>query len=254
MVNVIIPGDHRPFGVLEVDSRRHRAFTEDDVDFLRNYANLLAAAIDRLHSHHKLTAAAREQGILARELGHRVKNVLALVQAIASQTATDERTAAEYKSAFLGRLRALSAAESLVFDGDTDTIEARQVVNVALGPYVSEQPDAIELVGDESTLSARTGRMLGLSLHELATNAAKYGALAVPDGRVRVRWAREYRAGVPNLTLDWREMDGPEVAPPQRKGFGTRLLTDVVEHELNGKSELTYGKAGLSYRLSFPIG
>jgi two-component sensor histidine kinase len=96
--------------------------------------------------------------------------------------------------------------------------------------------------------------MLGLSLHELATNAAKYGALSVPDGRVSVRWAREDSDGVPNLTLDWREMDGPEVAPPQRKGFGTRLLTDVVEHELNGKSELTYGKAGLSYRLSFPIG
>ena len=253
MVNVIIAGDDRPFGVLEANSRRHRGFTDDDVLFLRNYANLLAAAIERVRSHQKLSIAVREQSLLARELGHRVKNVLALVQAIASQTTTADRTADAFKRAFLARLRALSAAESLVFDGDGGTIATREVVEVVLGPHIVERSQAIELAGDESSLSARTGRMLGLSLHELATNAAKYGALSVPSGRVSLRWSREETAGVPSLTLVWHEADGPEVAPPKRKGFGTRLLTDVIEHELNGTSELTYGKSGLTYRLTFPL-
>jgi two-component sensor histidine kinase len=253
MVNVIIVGEDRPFGVLEVDSRQHRGFSEDEVHFLRNYANLLAAAIERFRSHRRLSVAAREQSLLARELGHRVKNVLALVQAIASQTTIADRTAEAFKRAFLARLRALSAAESLVFDGEGGMIGIREVVDVVLGPHIVERPQAIELSGDAAALSARTGRMLGLSLHELATNAAKYGALSVPSGRVSLRWSREQTAGATRLTLDWHEAGGPEVTPPKRKGFGTRLLTDVIEHELNGTADLVYGKTGLTYRLGFPL-
>jgi len=254
MINVIIVGEEAPFGVLEVDVQEKRDFSDDDVAFLRTYANLLAAAIERVRAHDELRRAAREQGILARELGHRVRNVLGLVRALASQTSAKDRTAEEFRSAFIDRLQALSTAEGLVFDSAEGRADPLALAHEVLAPYRRDEPEKITIEGASVTLSARQARMFGLALHELATNAAKYGALGVAGGKVRLDWDLETaNGGLGQLAMTWQEMDGPEITAPERRGFGTRLLEDVVALELDGKAELLYEPTGLCYRLTFPL-
>lgn len=253
MVNVIIVGEGAPFGVLEVDAQEPRDFSEDDVAFLRTYANLLAAGIERIRTQHDLQRSAREQGVLARELGHRVRNLLGLVRALATQTSTKDRTAEEYRNIFIDRLQALSAAESLVFESSDERADPLALAHKVLAPHRQDDPGTIVIAGASVGLSARQSRMFGLALHELATNAAKYGALSVPGGTVRLDWQLEQSPeGRDQLAMTWQEADGPEITAPERKGFGTRLLKDVVSHELNGEAELVYGQHGVRYTLTFP--
>ena len=253
MVNVAIAGEQRPFGVLEVDAREHRDFDEDDIACLRTYANLLAAGIGRIRAHHKLRDSAAEQEVLARELGHRMRNVLSVVQALASQTSVDVASAKEYRQAFMGRLQALSHAETLIFGAEGEKVDPAELARAVLGPYLVERPETVAIKPAPARLTARSGRMVGLALHELATNAAKHGALSVPEGRVSISWTlRESEAG-PRLRLRWEERGGPAVEPPDRKGFGTRLLEDVVSQELKGTAELSHRPEGFSYQLVFPV-
>jgi two-component sensor histidine kinase len=252
MVNVIIAGESRPYGVLEVDAQEHRDFDDDDISFLRTYANLLAGAIDRARRDEEIGNSAREQSVLARELGHRVRNVLGLVQALITQTATGERSVKEYRSVLLARIRALAAAESLVFQERGDIADPRRIAEEILRPYRADRPAAFRIDGTEARLNARKGRMFGLTLHELATNALKYGALSAPEGVVTLRWHVERGEDPPRIVLSWEEADGPEVSLPERRGFGSRLLKDVVTHELGGTATLDFRRTGLVYRLSFP--
>ncbi|MGJ3263479.1 MAG: sensor histidine kinase [Salinarimonas sp.] len=254
MVNVIIAGDGTPFGVLEVDAETPRNFTEDDVVFLRSYANLLAASIERVRTHADLRSSAREQHVLANELGHRVRNLLGLVRALAAQTSTDGRTAEEFRDTFLDRLQALSKAEGLVFDSGRELADLSTLAQDVLAPHRQDRPERIFIEGQAIGLSQRQARMFGLALHELATNATKHGALSVVDGTVRISWSvHRLDADGSRLSLTWQEADGPDVTPPQRKGFGSRLLEDVVAHELDGEAQLVYRQSGLVYRISFPV-
>ncbi len=253
MVNVIIEGERAAFGILEVDCRDQRHFGDDDIAFLRTYANLLAAAIDRLQAHRELERSAREQRVLAWELGHRVKNLLGVIRALAAQTSTHGRSAEEFRSAFIDRLQALATAESLVFENSAKRVDPMTLAEEVLLPYRRDDPSKIEIRGSHLTLSSRQARMLGLALHELATNAAKYGALSVAEGIVRLDWRLEERDGTHRLALTWQEADGPEIAQPERRGFGTRLLEEVVTYELQGEAELVYERAGLRYGLTFAV-
>jgi len=224
------------------------------VAFLRTYANLLAAAIERVRTHDDLRRAAREQGVLARELGHRVRNLLGLVRALASQTSAKDRTGEEFRDAFISRLQALSAAESLVFTGDEERADSLSLAKAILAPHRQDDAGKIVIKGMSVGLSARQARMFGLVLHELATNAAKHGALGVAEGTVHLDWHVEAGDDAPRqLLITWQEADGPQITQPERKGFGTRLLEDVVVHELNGQAELVYERRGLRYHLAFPV-
>tara|TARA_R110002020_G_scaffold109430_15_gene253129 strand:+ start:21592 stop:22713 length:1122 start_codon:yes stop_codon:yes gene_type:complete len=252
MINVVIVGEGPAYGVLEVDAQEPRDFTDGDVAFLRTYANLLAAAIERARTHEELRSSAREQGILARELGHRVRNLLSLVRALASRTSAHGRTAEEFRSAFINRLQALSTAESLVFESDREHTDPLILAEAVLAPHRQDDAGTITIEGSSVGLSARQARMFGLALHELATNAAKYGALSEAGGKVRLSWDLEKASRKQRrLSLTWQESDGPQITPPQRKGFGTRLLESVVARELNGEAKLTYEATGLRYTLSF---
>jgi two-component sensor histidine kinase len=248
MINVIIPGENRPFGVLEVDARQRRDFDSDDISFLQNYANLLAGAIERVRLHENLRQSAREQNLLARELGHRVKNVLSVVQAITLLTTTRGRSAKDFQEAVVGRIQALAAAESLIFEDSGDVVDLQRIAHDILEPHSAGRPDAIVMDGEPVDLPARKSRMLGLVIHELATNAAKYGALSSRNGKVRLDWRSEPSGKV---TLYWMELDGPPVTPPMHKGFGSRLLEEVIKHELKGDAAISYTPAGLRYQLSF---
>lgn len=254
MVNVVIAGEGPAYGVLEVDAQEPRDFTDDDVAFLRTYANLLAAAIERLRTHEELQRSAREQGILARELGHRVRNLLSLVRALASRTSAHGRTAEEFRQAFVDRLQALSTAESLVFESNQEQTDPMTIAMEVLAPHRQDDPGTIIIDGMPVGLTGRQARMFGLALHELATNAAKHGALSVPNGAVHLSWRLEKADGArTRVIMTWREVDGPEITPPERKGFGTRLLEDVVARELNGEAKLNYEAQGLHYNLCFYV-
>lgn len=254
MVNVIIAGAEQPFGVLEVDARKERVFDADDVDFLRTYANVLAAAVDRVRSHAVLQDKAREQVVLAHELRHRVKNLLGLVQALVTQTPAEDRAAAAFKEAVVGRIHALAAAEDAVFQEQADEVDLRRIAEATLAPHSDDRPDAVRIEGGRVQLPARSARMIGLALHELATNAAKYGALSAPDGHVRLRWLSEDGDGGTRLVILWSEHGGPEVSPPGTRGFGSLLLEDILPQEIGGTCELSYRSAGVEFRLTFPIG
>ncbi|WP_177177843.1 sensor histidine kinase [Citreimonas salinaria] len=253
VVNVIIAGEEQPFGVLEVDAQHERDFDEDEIAFLRTYANLLAMAVERMRRHDELELRAREQTLLARELGHRVKNVLSLVQALASQTSVENRSAQDYRSAFLGRLQALSKAESLIFDVRADAADPRRIAEDILAPHRSSRSQTIVIKGPDVRMSARQGRMFGLALHELATNAAKHGALTVKEGHVELDWSIQGDADQPRLIVRWQEFGGPEVRRPDRSGFGSLLLQRVVGREMDGEAELDYHPDGVIYQLRVPL-
>ncbi|HEV7276611.1 MAG TPA: GAF domain-containing protein [Devosiaceae bacterium] len=252
MVNVVIVGERQAFGVLEVDSQEQRGFSEDDVAFLQTYANLLAAAIERFSSHEELRNASREHELLVHELRHRVGNLFGLIQSIASQMSVEDRTAEEFRQALIERLQALAAAEGMVFDDNMERVNAQALARKVLAPHMGRNSARISITGEAFLLPARQARMVGLAIHELATNAAKYGALSVPQGKVRLEWRKETGADAGQLCLCWQETDGVEVRSPKRQGFGTRLLKHALPRELGGEAELAYEKGGFRFILTFP--
>lgn len=193
-------------------------------------------------------ANARE--VLVQELHHRIKNLFSVTRALATQTSTKDRTADEYRDAFLARFDALGRVQDLVGDEIQDLTK---LANTVLEPYFGSR-HAITIEGDiRVPLSIKQAQGLGLILHELATNALKYGALSAPKGRILVQWtvggAKE-ESSVINLC--WQEKQGPQVTPPSAKGFGTRLIDFTAEQDLSGEVEHIYDPNGLIVNLTFP--
>jgi two-component system CheB/CheR fusion protein len=194
----------------------------------------------------------QERELLMRELSHRVKNVLAVVQALATQT-DHSPSVEEYRDKFVGRLQALTRAHSLLLDGQWRGTDLRRLVELELHAYRVDHPEVIEVEGESVPLTANQGLGLSLILHELGTNAAKYGALSQSRGRVHVSWHVE-NDDQRRLHLRWEERDGPPVEAPSRRGFGTRLVERACTQELQGESELNYTREGLRCEIAFPLG
>lgn len=189
-----------------------------------------------------------DRDMLFGELKHRMKNLLSVTRSIARQAPTDNRSASQYRDEFLGRFEALVEAQELGFTGDEAT-DMRALIERVIAPYASA-PEAVEIAPDGAVIlgsSALTS--LGLVLHELATNAAKYGALSVPDGRVCVGWQADSAAGY--LQINWSESGGPPVKRPVRAGFGTRLIQSAIYH---GEVKQTYAPDGLEVEILIPFG
>ena len=193
-----------------------------------------------------------ERELLSRELSHRVKNILAVVQSLAVQT-NHSRSVEEFRDTFVGRLSALARAHSLVLDADWRSADLRRLVEQALQAYRVDHPDVVKIEGDSVPLSPAQGLGLSLVLHELGTNAVKYGALSHQDGRLRVSWRVEDRRSGRRVRLRWEEAGGPPVAPPAEKGFGTRLIERACTYELEGEVELQYAPDGLCCEIVFPV-
>jgi two-component system, chemotaxis family, CheB/CheR fusion protein len=194
----------------------------------------------------------RERELLARELNHRVKNILAVAQSLAMQT-DHSRSVEEFRDKFVGRLSALARAHSLLLDGQWRGADLRELVQRALQAYRVDHPHKIEIEGEPVPLSATHSLGLSLILHELGTNAAKYGALAHSEGRVHLSWRVEGGKRGRRLRLRWEERGGPAVEPPTEKGFGTRLIERACTYELEGEVELEYAPAGLCCEVVFPL-
>jgi len=191
------------------------------------------------------------KALLFGELRHRMKNLLGLAQSLARQTSTEGRSAEEYRDAFLGRFAALIAADDLAFDEQQET-GLREILERIFAPY-SATPDAVAIgPGATISLGPRTVMSLCLALHELATNAAKYGALSGPGGQVRVTWVVEN--GGNELRLEWAESGGPPVAAPIKTGYGTELIRSTIGYSLRGRVEQQYAADGFRAEIVIPLG
>ncbi len=186
--------------------------------------------------------------LLTREMSHRVKNTLANVQSIVGQSLRDAEVAPDVMTMLIERLQALAGAHDVLTGEGWQSAEIGEVVRTALAPFQSELR-RIAVGGDKVRLSARAATALALAIHELATNAAKYGALAHANGRVTVNWAVEDG----DLSLVWRERDGPPVVPPRRRGFGSRMIENALAASTSGQSSMDYRPDGLVFSFRAPV-
>jgi PAS domain S-box-containing protein len=180
------------------------------------------------------------QRLLLNELNHRVKNTLATIQAISSQTLKSSEDLPSAQQALDQRIVAMAKAHDLLTSRAWQGANVRHVVGRALDPF---SPTQLTLSGDNADVSSRHALALSMALHELATNASKHGALSTETGHVSVTW----RVAEGTLRLDWRETGGPPVAQPSRKGFGSLLLERLLVRDLGGEVALVYDEAGLRF-------
>lgn len=196
---------------------------------------------------------------LTRELNHRVKNTLANVLSILSLTRRRSTDLDEFADSLQGRIRALSATHDLLTVTDWGTTPIRAVIEAELQHFRELLGDTILLEGPELELAPNDALSFGLAVHELATNAAKYGALSVAGGMITIRWQRGVDQGAeqaPETTfaeIEWQEVGGPPVASQRRRGFGTELIEKVVAHELRQPVTLDFAPDGVRCVLRVPV-
>lgn len=179
--------------------------------------------------------------LLALESAHRFKNILTVVSSIVSLTARGAASVDAFSQSLQVRLEALVRAQDVLLHDGGDRADLRQLIQSELSPYLGRTAGRISLNGPPVTLASHTAINLALVIHELATNAAKYGALSNSDGKTSVRWSVEGAADQKRLLLSWTERDGPAVSAPTRRGFGTEL----IERSLGRATRLTFEPAGL---------
>lgn len=233
-----------PWGLILCHHSRPRALPPA----LRAAAELFAQCFALQIAAAEQEEAARRRAVINEELNHRIKNMLSLVKSIALQTGAGASGVAEYSALLEGRLHALARAHDQSLDGGGGTLGG--LIEAEAVPHRSgAAPGRVAVAGPEVVLGARAYGAMALVTHEMMTNAVKYGALSVPGGRLAVNWTCDAAAG---LEIRWCESGGPAAAPPQRSGFGSRLIRSSLEHDLHGTAELAFAPAGLTARFTIP--
>ena len=186
-----------------------------------------------------------------REMTHRAKNLLAVVQAMAQQTGRTARTFDEFQKRFGQRLQGLAASHDILVFQDWQGAPLADLVRDQLAPFV--EPARIEVSGPDILINPKAAEAIGLALHELATNAVKYGALSNSVGHIVISWGFENQGTVTQeLRLSWVERGGPAITTPSHKGFGYRVFERFVTHALNGKMTMEFPPEGLNWKLVVP--
>jgi two-component sensor histidine kinase len=228
---------------------RHRLQEEN----FRVRAEKLTAeqALRRSQEHQEaMEKAEAHQRTLIEELNHRVKNMLTVVNAMARQTLASNPAPADFTEKFVRRIDALGRTHSLLSREQWGTVQLCEVARDSLEPYLLEDKNRVVLEGPPVAFDPKTALALGIVFHELATNAIKHGALSNREGTVTMSWGF---AGDGEVWLRWQERGGPEVSPPSRGGFGSRLIRLELTHELSGQVDLLYDPAGLTVQMGFPV-
>jgi two-component sensor histidine kinase len=184
--------------------------------------------------------------LLMREVNHRAKNMLSVVDAIAHQTA--KRSPEDFIECFSERIQALSANQDLLVRNEWNGVEVADLVHAQLAHFADLIGSRIAVHGPKLRLKPASAQAIGLALHELTTNAGKYGALSMDRGRVDIRWGTE--GGT--FTMSWTECDGPPASVPERRGFGTIVMETMAERSVDGTVDLDYPPSGLTWRLTCP--
>src|SRR5476651_221571 len=193
-----------------------------------------------------------QQALLVRELHHRVKNTLATVQAIMGSTARSSETIEDFKNALIGRIGALANTHRLLTD-ETGAVAFGDLLHNELDAFDDGSDGRISFTGPEIYLSSQLAVSLGMAMHELTTNAAKYGALSVVGGKVDVTWSLTIEATRRTLDFDWVESGGPQVSAPKRQGFGSRLLEFVLPGQIQATASIDYRPDGVQMHCSVPM-
>lgn len=191
----------------------------------------------------KLEAAAEREKILIEELRHRTGNLFAVIQGLAVRTLDGESDPQEARQAFLGRLMALSQADKRLLDSSSRGAALDYLIRAGLEPFAGR----FTLEGEDVVLDSRTAQNFSLVLHELATNASKYGALSTPTGMVGLSWTRGGNNGEAKLKFIWKETGGPNVQRPRRHGLGTKLVKSILD-----RARLEYPPDGIIYEAEMP--
>ncbi|MFC1456098.1 sensor histidine kinase [Microvirga arabica] len=198
--------------------------------------------------------ADERQALLLRELNHRVKNTLATVQSVASLTRRSaQNTDPAAWNAFMDRLHGLAKTHDLLTTTHWQGALLEDVLKSELDPYQDAMRQRIRLKGPRINLQPSAVLALGLAIHEMATNAVKYGSLSVPDGKVHVMWAVTSGSAPPSLLVEWVESGGPTVKQPERQGFGTKLIQRGLAQQLGGEIKLDFAPTGVRCVITFPI-
>jgi PAS domain S-box-containing protein len=243
LVNLPLFEHGRFVAVFYLNHAEPRSWKSDELAFVRNVADRTRAAIERVR-------AEERQRLLNFELSHRMKNTLAMVQAVAAQTLRNARTVDEARESLADRLIALSKAHDILLEQTDEKAGLASVVKAATSLH---NPDQVRTSGPNLQIGPKTSLSLSLMLHELATNAAKYGALSVRSGCVRMDWSVRKSGCEDVLDFTWREQGGPPVQPPSRKGFGSRLIQRGLAGQIGGEVELAYEPTGVICKLSAPL-
>jgi PAS domain S-box-containing protein len=213
----------------------------------------LVGAVNMLVDISERKQAEARQRLLIEELNHRVKNTLATVQSLASQTAREAQSLDDYCVRLEGRLFALSKAHDQLSRRNWEHADLMEIVTAGFAPYQEDQDARITISGDPIRLNPKAALTFAMICHELTTNAAKYGALSQPSGRLDIAWKRTLDENRPMLGFRWQESGGPPVAVPARRGFGTLLVERGVRIELGGSATLRFDPAGVCCEIETPL-
>jgi PAS domain S-box-containing protein len=217
---------------------------------IRDNEGRVTGAINVLIDISERKRSEERQRALMSVLNHRVKNTLATVQALASQTIRGRGIKRDVRAKFVERLFALSRAHDLLTREGWDSADLLSVIEEVLAPYHGR----IELYGNTMRISPKATVALSMVLHELAANAARHGALSALAGKVTLGWTIETGKRGATMILNWRESGGPPVAEPERRGFGLRLVERSIVQELSGSADIAFAPTGVLCILSFPVG
>jgi PAS domain S-box-containing protein len=199
--------------------------------------------------------AEERQEILLGEMRHRAKNLVSMMEGIARLSRPKNQPDVDaFIAVYMGRLKALMRTGDIVLSSDLRTADLRDVIETALAPFQREDgTERITLRGPAVALSERTAGGIALAIHELATNAVKYGALSVPSGTIAIGWTLSSQGKADRFNMEWREAGGPQVASPQSEGFGGKVIRHAVAHEPGGGITLDYRPEGLFCGFTFEI-
>ncbi len=245
-------GRDQPLAAIGAYWATGRQPTQDEINHLSALARATATAFENVRLVASLTEAVERRDFLIRELDHRVKNMLASVQAIARQTLKTAPSQERFVDSFNGRLMALSRAHVLLTKEAWKSASLSDIVFEALAPF-KDAATRVQVSGPTIALGPVQAVAAHLALHELITNAMAHGALSVPDGDVALVWNVDPGANGPRLILSWHERGGPAVKPPSLRGMGMRLIEQGLPHALDGTCRVDFDPSGLRVEIVAPL-
>ncbi|MCI4646132.1 MAG: PAS domain S-box protein [Hyphomonadaceae bacterium] len=198
--------------------------------------------------------AEKHREMLLQELSHRVKNTLATVQAMAGHTMRTSSDFESFQTAYRGRLQAIARCHELLVATNHTKVNLRSLIETQIRALTRDDGTSLEICGKPLVLGGEAAHAFGLVLHEMATNAAKYGALSTPKGKVHISWGDSLGDdGIKCIEIIWKESGGPPVMPPKKRGFGSLLIEQSLSHGLGGTTSISYAQSGLDARFRLPL-
>jgi two-component sensor histidine kinase len=241
----ILSGAGAVLGTFALYHRTPRAPTEGEKEIVTLLTRIAATAIER-------DVGRQQRELLAGELIHRVKNILSIVLSIARMTIRQGTVDANFK-AFEERLIALSKAQGVLSQSNWSNIDARELLTMALTPFAADK-SRFDIEGPPVFIPSRLTLPFALTLHELCTNAVKYGALSTDEGRVQITWEYSDVSGSRGKFLfRWSEVGGPPVRPPARHGFGSRMIQQIFPADVGGEATTDFRHEGLVFQVGIPV-